>query len=167
VETYLAIASRREVREYEDQPLPDDVVRRILDAGRMAGSSGNKQPWRFVLVSDREALAPAVYEPDNVRGAPLLVAIVLSGKGPLPFDAGRCVQSMLLAAWSEGVGGCPNFIADAEAAARVVGVGEEEKLQTVLSFGRPARPRNVESRTAEEWSARAKRKPLDELVTRR
>jgi nitroreductase len=167
MDAFLAIASRREVRSYDGRPVPDDVVRRILDAGRLSGSSANRQPWRFVFVADREALAETVYEPENVRRAPLLVAILVGGKGPLAFDAGRCVQNMLLAAWNEGVGGCPNMAADPEAAAGVVGVGEDEKLQTVLSFGYPARLRDVEARSAEEWSARARRRPLDELVERR
>jgi nitroreductase len=167
MDTFLAIASRREVRDYDGRPVPDDVVRRILDAGRLAGSSGNRQPWRFVLVSDRDALAGAVYEPENVRQAPLVVAIVVAGKGPIAFDTGRCAQNMLLAAWNEGVGGSPNGVSDPEAAACIVGVGEDEKLQIVLSFGYPARPRRVDGRSAEEWSARARRKPLDELVDRR
>ena len=169
MDTFLAIASRREVRDYAGRPMPEDVVRRILDAGRLSGSGSNRQPWRFVLVSGQaqEALANAVYEPDNVRGAPLVVALVVSGKGPVSFDAGRCAQNMLLAAWNEGVGGSPNGVAQRDAANAAVGVREEESIAIVLSFGYPVRPRDPESRSAEEWSARAKRKPLDELVERR
>ena len=169
MDTFLAIASRREVRDYDGRPVPEDVVQRILDAGRLSGSGSNRQPWRFVLVSGQaqEALANAVYEPDNVRGAPLVVALVVSGKGPVSFDAGRCAQNMLLAAWNEGVGGSPNGVAQRDAANAAVGVREEESIAIVLSFGYPARPRDPESRSAEEWSARAKRKPLDELVERR
>ena len=169
MDTLLAIASRREVRDYAGRPMPEDVVRRILDAGRLSGSGSNRQPWRFVLVSGQaqEALANAVYEPDNVRGAPLVVALVVSGKGPVSFDAGRCAQNMLLAAWNEGVGGSPNGVAAGDAANAALGVREEESIAIVLSLGYPARPRDPESRSAEEWSARAKRKPLDELVERR
>jgi nitroreductase len=167
MDTFLAIASRREVRDYDGRPVPDDVVRRILDAGRLSGSGSNRQPWRFVLVSDQaqEALADTVFEPVNLRGAPLVVAVVVSGKGPVSFDAGRSAQNMLLAAWNEGVGGSPNGVADRDAANKVLGVAEGESIAIVLSFGYPARARNPESRSAEEWSARAKRKPLDELVT--
>jgi nitroreductase len=164
VDTFLAIASRRETRHYDGRPIPDDVVRRILDAGRLAGSGGNRQPWTFVVVSDREALAEAVFEPDNLRRAPLVVAMVVSGKGPISFDAGRAAQSMLLSAWNAGVGGTPNGIADAEAARRVLGHGEDEKVAIVLTFGYGVRQRDPSRRTAEEWSARAKRKPLDEVV---
>jgi len=168
MDAFLVIASRREVRDYDGRALPDDVARRILDAGRLSGSNSNKQQWRFVLVSaDAQArLAEVVYEPENLRGAALVVAIVVAGKGPLSFDAGRCSQNMLLAAWNDGVGGCPNGLADRDAANAIVGIAEEESIAMVLSFGYPARPRDPESRSAEEWSARARRKPLDELVTR-
>jgi nitroreductase len=168
MDTFLAIASRREVRDYDGRPIPDDVVRRILDAGRLSGSGSNRQPWRFVLVSGevQEALAGSVFEPENVRGAALAVSLVVSGKGPVSFDAGRCAQNMLLAAWNEGVGGSPNGVADRDAANNALGIADEESIAIVLSFGYPARPRDPDSRSADEWSARAKRKHLDELVTR-
>jgi nitroreductase len=165
VDTFLAIASRREVREYEERALPPEVEERILDAGRLSGSSKNRQPWRFDVVRG-ELLAGAVYEPENLLGSPFVVAVVVSGKGPTSYDAGRASQNMLLAAWNEGVGGCPNGIADEEAVRTALGLGEGEKVAIVLSFGYPARPRHVESRSAEEWSARRRRKPLDELVRR-
>ena len=165
MDTYLAVASRREVRDYELRPLPPEVEERILDAGRLAGSSKNKQPWRFHVVPG-ELLADAVYEPTNLRGAPFVVAIVVSGKGPVSFDAGRAAQSMLLAAWNDGVGSCPNGIADEPAARAALELDEDERIAIVLSFGYPARPRDPESRSAAEWSARANRRPLRETVRR-
>ncbi|HZQ66845.1 MAG TPA: nitroreductase family protein [Gaiellaceae bacterium] len=163
MDTWLAVASRREVREYGDRPLPQESVRRILDAGRLAGSAKNRQPWRFLVVEDagaREQLADAVYEPANVRGAQLVVAIV--GKGGL--DTGRCVQNMLLVAWNEGIGSCPNGLSDPEGARAALGLAEDDGLAIVLTFGYPARPRDPHRRTPEDWSARADRKPLDGLV---
>jgi nitroreductase len=169
VDAYLAIVSRREVRYYSDRPIPEDVRRRILDAGRLAGSSQNRQPWRFYVVDNPELLAgvaETVYVPSNLLGAQLVVAIAVSGKGPALFDAGRCGQNMLLGAWSQGVGGCPNSSHDSDATAKLLGLEEDERIATILSFGYPARPRQPESRSAEEWSARANRKPLDDIVRR-
>ena len=166
MDTWLAVASRREVREYADRELPRDVVRRILDAGRLAGSAKNRQPWRFLVVEDagaRARLAEAVFEPANVRGARLVVAVLAKGS----LDTGRAVQNMLLVAWNEGVGSCPNGLADAAAARAALGLAEDDELAIVLTFGYPARPSDPSSRTPEEWSARASRKPLDELVERR
>jgi nitroreductase len=170
VETSLAIASRRETRRFSDRALPPDVLERILDAGRLAGTASNKQPWRLVVVESRavrERLAEAVYAPENVRGAASVVALVGSGTGRISaFDAGRIAQNMLLAAWHEGVGSTPNGLPDADEARAALEVAEDENVIIVLSFGYPRRPRDPESRTREEWSARAKRKPLDELVRR-
>ena len=156
----LAIASKRDVREYADTPLPEDVVTRILDAGRLAGSSRNTQLWEFVVVETaRPELAEAVYRPGNVLGATLVVATVGEAGG---MDVGRCAQNMMLAAWNDGVVSCPNGIKDPDAAAQICG----GPVKSVLSFGYPAKPRDPESRTADEWSAKANRKPLDELVRR-
>jgi nitroreductase len=169
VDTLLAIASRRDERRYEPDPLPDDVVTRILDAGRLAGSASNRQPWTFVLPDGddrREALAPCVFVPDNVRGAGLVVAVVVSGKGPVSFDAGRAAQNMLLAAWNEGVASCPNGFADRDRAHNVLGLAEDESPAIVLTFGLPQRPRDPEARTVGDWSARANRRPLDDVVRR-
>jgi nitroreductase len=166
MDTWLAVASRREVREYADRELPEEVVLRILDAGRLAGSASNRQPWRFLVVEDADAqarLADAVYEPTNVRGAKLVVAVLAKGS----LDTGRAVQNMLLVAWNDGVGSCPNGIADPEAARAALGLGEDDELAIVLTFGYPARERDPFRHTADEWSARANRKTLDELVERR
>jgi nitroreductase len=157
LDTFLAIASRREVREYTDAPIPPEIVHRILDAGRLSGSSRNTQQWEFVVVSDREALSEAVYAPGNVLGATLVVA--LAGAA-FPLDMGRAAQNMMLAAWNDGVGSCPNGIRDADLAERIVGA----PVRIILTFGYPAKPRDPNAHTAEEWSARAKRKPFDEVV---
>jgi nitroreductase len=166
VDTFLAIASRREVRDYDERPLPPQVEERILDAGRLAGNSKNRQPWRFLVVPC-ELLAEYVYNPENLRGAAMAVAIVVEGKGPISFDAGRAAQNMLLAAWNDGVGGSPNGIRDAEGAESALDLHEGAKIAIVLSFGYPRRPRDPDSRSAAEWSARANRRPLAELVERR
>ena len=161
MDTYLAIASKRDERAYADTPVPDEVRRRILDAGRLSGSSRNTQRWEFVVPGPetQAALADAVYAPANVATATLVVAIAGEAGG---FDVGRCAQNMMLAAWNDGVVSCPNGIRDAEAAAALLG-GE---VKAVISFGYPARPHDPERRSAAEWSARADRLPLDDLSRR-
>lgn len=161
MDAFLAIASKRDERRYADRPVPERVVRRLLDAGRLSGSSKNTQPWRFVVADTADALrrlADVVYEPANVGGAALAVAVV----GKRNFDTGRAAQNMMLAAWNDGVASCPNGVADADAARELLG----DEVGIVLSFGYPARPRRPEERPAGEWSARAERRQLDDLVTR-
>jgi nitroreductase len=167
VDAYLAVASKREVRSYAERPIPEDVARAIVEAGRVAGSSRNRQPWRFLLLErTREAAAETVYRPSNLLGARLAVAIVVAGKGPTSFDAGRAAQNMMLAAWNRGVGSCPNGVADSDALARVLELSDGERVATILSFGYPKLPLDPECRSAEEWIERADRKPFDEVVER-
>jgi nitroreductase len=156
MDTRLAIASKRDERHYSDRTIPDEVVTRILDAGRLSGNSRNRQAWEFVVVSDPAALADTVYLPHNLRSAALVIAIVAEGA----LDAGRAAQNMMLAAWDEGIFSCPNGVADPEGAERIVGA----KPTTIISFGYPRTPRDPSRRSAEEWSERANRKPLDQLV---
>jgi nitroreductase len=158
MDVHLAIASKRDERRYADRPIPAEVERRILDAGRLTGSARNAQPWELVVVSNPAALAETVYEPNNLRTAALVVALV--GRGGVDF--GRCVQNMMLSAWGDGVISCPNGIKDPAAAEAILG-GE---AVIIVSFGYPATPRNPGARSVEEWSALANRKPLDEIVRR-
>ena len=165
MDAFLAIVSRREVRRYDGRGLPDDAVRRILDAGRLAGSSKNRQQRRFIVVRSRvREVADAVYAPGNVLGAALVVAVVTFGKGPIAFDAGRAAQNMMLAAWNEGIGSCPNGIADRDAMHRALDLDEAEQTAMVVSFGYPLQAASPERRPAERWIERADRVPFEESV---
>lgn len=165
MDTFLTIASRREVRDYRPEPIPEDIVERILDAGRITGSAKNKQPWRLLLIRDRDkldALAQVINRASNLEGAPLAVAVVLADDGK-PFDAGRAAQNMMLAAWNDGVGCCPNTVKDPEKFQELT--GDTEGHPTILlSFGFPEKKISPERRPAEEWVARADRKPRAEVV---
>lgn len=170
MDAYLAIVSKREVRDYDPRPLDPAAERRILEAGRVAGSSRNRQSRRFVVLRDPdlvEAAAAGVYSPENVRRAALVVAVVVGAKGPTDFDAGRAAQNMMLAAHNDGIGSCPNGISDAEAMAAAAGLEEGEQVATVISFGYPAKPRDPERRSADEWIAGANRKPFEDVVSER
>jgi len=162
----LAVASKRDWRSYSDQRVSEDVQRRILDAGRLAGSAVNKQPWRFVIVESEDAkqrVSQVVYAEGNIQTCAFAVAIVTEGGGSA-IDVGRAMQNMFLVAWNEGVVSCPNGIGDQQAAARELGLDEGWLPVNIPSFGYPKRDLAPESKTAEEWSAEANRRPLDELV---
>ena len=169
MDTFLAIASKREVRDYAGRPIPADAEQRILEAGRVAGSSRNRQPWRFLVVESpslRERLAEAVYVPGNVRGAGLVVIIALQGKGPTAFDAGRAAQNMMLTAWNDHIGSCPNGMPDPDVVGRLLDLEDGERPTVVLTFGYPARTRDPQRHTAVEWVERADRKPFEDVVQR-
>ena len=166
MDTYLAVASKRDWRSFADRPVPVEVITRILDAGRVTGSGSNKQPWRFVVVESEEwkqALSSTVYVPANVATAAFAAAIVTEGAGRT-LDVGRAMQNMMLVAWNDGVASCPNGMPDPAATADALGLEGDLLPVTVLAFGYPRRDLAPESKSAEEWSAEANRMPLDELV---
>ena len=168
MDTNLAVASKRDWRSYADRPVPEDVQRRILDAGRLAGSAVNKQPWRFVVVESEESkqrVAETVYAADNIASSAFAVAIATDGGG-YPVDVGRAMQNMFLVAWNEGVVSCPTGMPDTAAAAKALGLEDGWLPVSIPSFGYAKRDLAPESKSAEDWSAEANRKPLDELIQR-
>jgi nitroreductase len=168
MDVYLAVASKRDWRSYSDRPVPPDVQRRILDAGRLAGSAVNKQPWRFVVVESdgaKQRVSEVVYAAGNIRTCAFAVAIATEG-GRSAIDVGRAMQNMFLVAWNEGVVSCPNGMADPKVAAQALGLDEGWLPVNIPSFGYPKRDLQPESRSAGEWSAEANRKELEEIVRR-
>ena len=168
MDTYLAVASKRDWRSYSDRPVPEDVQRRILDGGRLSGSAVNRQPWLFVVVESegaKQRVAETVYAPHNIASCEFAVGIVTE-RGGSALDVGRAMQNLFLTAWNEGVVSCPNGLANAAAAARALGLEDGLLPVSIPSFGYPKRDLDPQSRRAEEWSAAANRKPLEDVVRR-
>lgn len=146
--TYDVIRGKRDTKLLDSRPVPEATLRRILQAGRMAGSAKHSQPCRFVVVEEpeqRRALAACGDFTLHLVSAPLVIAIVvLPGSGQwdperaVQFDAGRAAQNMMLAAWAEGVSSCPNTMHRNEEAARLLALPEGSRIAQVLLFGYPA-----------------------------
>jgi nitroreductase len=139
MDIYKAIISKRDTRAYLDKPIPDEALHRILNAGRMAGSSKNSQPCRFIVMRDRaniERLASAGDFTAAMRTAPLVIAILLE-EGWRPFDVGRAAQNMMLAAWNEGITSCPVGIQHVEEGRKAVGAPDNFEVHMVVCFGYP------------------------------
>ena len=133
------IRSKRDSRSYTEQAISDETLEDILQAGRMAGSSKNTQPWRFVVLRDqkrREELAACGQFATPMLAAPLAIAIVLAPGGNA-FDAGRTAQNMMLAAWDAGITSCPVAMHDRECAAKVLGTPDGHVVAMVITFGYP------------------------------
>lgn len=145
-EIYTAIKTRRAVRRFRDERLPDDAVRCILNAGRLSGSAKNRQPWHFIAVSDRETLqALGTYGAyaGHLAGAALGVALVTADpfeRLTVPFDLGRAAQNMMLAAWEMGIGSVMATIYQPDKARDILGVPEGFVIPWCISFGYPAEP---------------------------
>jgi nitroreductase len=160
-----AILTKRAVRKFQDKPLPDDVVRRILNAGRRSQSSKNTQPWDFVAMRDKEilkSLSKCGTWAGHLEAAALGVAILTpdpAEKFQIMFDAGQSAAFMQLAAWEMGVGSCPASIYDTEKARSILGFPENLHLRVTLSFGYP-----LEESELTAPPQKGGRKSLDEIV---
>src|SRR5438445_6996408 len=142
MDAYLAAVAKREVREYTDRPLPEDVLTKILQAGRATGSAKNSQPWRFVILKDRQHrhdLADAMMAPRNLDRCAVAVAVVLLNER-LRFDAGRVAQNMMVAAWALGVGSCPNSVRPDEhdRLRQDLGIPADAAIATIITLAYPA-----------------------------
>lgn len=168
MDAYKCIISKRDMRTFTDKPIPDEVLRKILNAGRMSGSSRNRQPWHFVVVRDRDrlrSLAGFGRFAQHVATAAAAVAVVIEDPG-FAFDAGRCAQNMMLAAWNFNVASCPATPHNADEAKRFLAVPPGKALPIILSFGYPrASGRGPIERTALRILAGRGRQPLRSLVS--
>jgi nitroreductase len=159
MDAYRAVVDKRDQRAFLDRPLPEETLRRILQAGRMTGSSKNSEPNRFVVVRDRARVAGLAA---LSRFATFLkdaaVVVVIGQTERHEFDAGRCAQNMMIAAWNEGVGSCPAHLPEPDVA-RLLGIPSAIVINRVIGFGYvdPAR-------AAAPSSVRRQRRPLTELV---
>ncbi len=139
-----AIRAKRAVRKFLENPLPDEAVRAILNAGRRSQSSKNGQAWQFIAIRDRDtlkALSTCGEWAGHLAGAALGVAILTPNpaeKFQTMFDAGQAAAFMQLAAWELGIGSCPASIYEPEKAREILGFPAEWHLRTALSFGYPA-----------------------------
>ena len=107
MEVFDAVRTALAIRNYKETPVPPDVVRRIVDAGRLTGSAMNGQPWHFIVVDERDTLkqlgAIARTGP-YIAQAPLAIVVAIQRTKFSVADAARAIQSMILTAWSEGIG---------------------------------------------------------------
>jgi nitroreductase len=128
------------VRRYQDRPVPEDVIQRIVEAGRLTASSMNMQPWHFIVVQDRDtlrqlgALAPTG---PYIAQAPLAIVVAIDKTRFAVSDASRAIQSMLLTAWSEGVSSNWVGFGGLEDVKALLNIPAELDLLAILPFGYP------------------------------
>ena len=146
---YEAIKTRRSVRSYQDKPIPEEVLTRILEAGRMAPSGGNRQPWKFVVVTDKETrkrLGKAANNQHFVGEAPVIIAAVgLNSKKIMscgipadPVDVAVAIDHMTLAAVEEGLGTCWIGAFSQEKVCKILKIPSSFKVIELLPLGYPA-----------------------------
>lgn len=178
MEVFEAIRTRRSIRVYEDRPVEKEKLERILEAARLAPSAGNRQPWRFIVVTDpkvKEELKEAKKRmmPPPPPGAPprpfkgplesapvLIVGCALPSES-IPgtdfwkIDVAIALQNLVLAAWEQGLGTCwIGVFHEEEEVKKVLGLPKEARVVSMIAVGYPAEKKEPVSN----------RKPLEEIV---
>lgn len=151
------IRTKRAVREFSSQPVPEEIVLEILEAGRLAQSSKNDQPWHFVLIRDRETLRQLSMcgkYAGHLAGADFAIALVI--QPGYDFDMGQAAAYLQLAAWDRGVGSCIASMWEPEKAKTILNIPADKQFDTAISFGYPAKkPGRIRDR-----------RPLEAIVKR-
>jgi nitroreductase len=140
VSTYDFIIQLRAIRDYKPEPLSNDDLGAILEAGRWTGSSKNQQSWSFVAVTDRKRLEGLAEHGDftqPVRDSSATIVLVKEPGGNM-FDIGRAAQNMMLAAKAVGVASCPITFHRGKDAAAYLGIGDGAVASYGVALGYPA-----------------------------
>jgi nitroreductase len=168
MQTWDAIRARRNVRSYRPEPIPDEDLDRIAEAGWRSPSASNRQHWDFVIVTDPAQLAELAtvwHGARHIAGAAAAIALVL----PQPpddrtrlvdrYDLGQATYAMMLAAADLGIGTGHSSVDDQEKARAILGVPEDHTVAYLLGVGYPAdRPLTP--------IAKPERRPFDEVIHR-
>jgi nitroreductase len=142
MDAFEAIRTLLAVRSYQQKPVPDPVVRRIVEAGRLTGSGMNRQPWHFIVVREAEMLrrlGALASSGSYVAQAPLAVVVATDKSRFAVSDASRAIQSMLLAAWADGVGSNWVGFGGLEQVRTLLDIPAGLDVLAILPFGYPAR----------------------------
>jgi len=160
-----AIRLKRAVRKYTSDPLPEETILAILNAGRRAQSSKNTQPWHFMAITDKailKQLSECGEWAGHLAGAALGVALIHPDPGEkfqTMFDIGQAAAYMQLAAWELGVGSCLASIYEVERARYLLGFPTDMYLRIAISFGYPADEEKLVASPR-----KGGRKSLDEII---
>ena len=142
MDVFDAVQTVLAVRSYQDKPVPPDVVLRIVEAGRLTASSMNRQPWHFIVVDSRDTLrhlGEMAHTGPYIAEAPLAIVVAIEKTTYAVSDASRAIQSMVLTAWSEGLGSnWVGFMGLAEVNT-LLDLPESLDVLAILPFGYPAK----------------------------
>jgi nitroreductase len=139
-DNYDFVKGLRAIRDYEREPLSNDDLGAILEAGRWTGSSKNQQSWSFIAVTDPDRIQGLADHGDftqPIRDSAATIVLVREPGGN-DFDIGRAAQSMMLAAKAIGVASCPITLHRERDAAAFLDVPEGATARYAVALGYPA-----------------------------
>lgn len=153
MEVEEAIRTQRVVRRFSPQPLAENDLAAILNAGRRTGSSKNLQRWAYIVIRDRarlEQLSTVGASAAHLAGAAAAIALVTPDPGAggphsILWDLGRAAQNMTLVAWARGVGSVPATVYEQQRCREILGYPLEQHCEYILSLGYPADREQLEA----------------------
>ena len=150
---YDLIVSRRSIRQFKPEPISQEILRDVVNAGRLAPSAANRQPLEFIVVDEesiRKQLFPCLKWAGYIapEGNPkpghepqayvvVLVNTEIREKG-FEWDSGAAIENMILAAWEKGIGSCWIISVDKDRVKTLLNVPATYKVDSVIAFGYPA-----------------------------
>lgn len=141
METFDAIRTVLAVRRFKDMPIPDLIVQQIVEAAHLTASSGNGQPWHFIVVQDKgtlQRLGQLAHTGPYIAQAPLAVVVAMDQSSFAISDGSRAIQDMILAAWSQGVGSNWVGFNNLPGVNALLGIPEDVSVLAIIPFGYPA-----------------------------
>jgi nitroreductase len=160
MEVFDAVRTVLAVRQFQEKPVPESLVRQIVEAGHLTASSRNGQPWHFIIIEDKEMLrklGTLVPTGPYIAQAPLAIVVGMEHSPYAVSDASRAIQSMVLTAWAQGIGSNWAGFENLTQVNPVLGIPQEIELLAILPFGYPV---------AAVGKGQKKRKPLGEIAHR-
>ena len=160
MEVFETIRTVLAVRKYKDTPVPPDIVRRIVEAGRLSGSSMNGQPWHFIVIENHatlQRLGELARSGPYIGQAPFAIVVAIDKTIFSVSDASRAIQSMILTAWSQGIGSNWVGFLGMDEVKSLLNIPADLDVLAIIPFGYPAQAIG---------KGKKNRKPLSEVANR-
>jgi nitroreductase len=160
MDVFDAVRTALAVRQFQDKPIPEPIVRKIVESAHLTASSKNGQPWHFIVVQDKSKLrelGKLVTTGPYIAEAPLAIVVGMEKSIFAVSDASRAIQSMILTAWAEGVGSNWTGFHNLKQVNAALGIPAEIEVLAVIPFGYPAK---------EIGKGKKNRRPLGEVAHR-
>ena len=159
MDVFETVSTILAVRAFQSTPISSEQVQRILESGRLTGSGSNQQPWHFIVVDEPTELAKLAELAKSgpyIAQAPLAIVIVVDRSHLAVSDGSRAIQSMILTAWSEGIGSNWVGYVGMKGVNEFLNIPENLDVLAILPFGYPVK---------ELGQGKKKRKPLAEVAS--
>ncbi len=171
--------NRHSLRDFSAEPIPKEILREILEAGRLAPSAQNRQPWRYIVFTDPDKIRELTRQTGLIglsnffiKDAPCVIIACadmkkntrLNGQDYYLVDTAISFQQMMLMAFSHGIGSCWMAAFSEKILAKYLDLPPKWRIVAVSPFGYPKGKKRLYSKALSALAGSSKRLPLSEIV---